>query len=88
MLTFLSIGAYIFIGYKGSVVKGLACALIITLVMGIFDASIGWEISKKLKANFGKHREKSLQLTLEQRLMSTFIFLIFFGFTGHLIAAI
>jgi Na+-driven multidrug efflux pump len=54
--------------------------------MGIFDATFGWEISKKLKANFGKHKDKSLRLTLDQRLLSTLLFSLFFGFIGYLIA--
>ena len=83
---FLSIASYTYIGFKGSLLSGLSAALILTLAMGIFDAIIGSEISVRLKANLGKHSEKILMMTLQQRLKSTLFFSLIFGFIGHLIA--
>lgn len=71
----LSFFAYTFTAYLVAEKTGYWTATLISVMLvGLFDATIGWKISQKLKANYGKYKEQTLKLTLAHRLLYTIFF--------------
>jgi hypothetical protein len=86
-LIIASLIAYTFTGYSVSEkTNSFTTALLSVILVGIFDATAGWAISQKLKANYGQWKEQSEKLTLEQRLFSCIIFSVFCTVLGHYLA--
>lgn len=83
-LTPVSFAAYVFIGYLASKGSQLSIALIVPVAVGIYDATIGWDIWMKLGAE--RERELHKDNPLVNRLALMIIFGLIFGYIGYLIA--
>ena len=56
--TVLSFIAYIGTGYLiAAKTNGALLTMIVVMLVGLYDATIGWIISQKLKANYGYSKE-------------------------------
>lgn len=60
----LSFATYTLIGYLVSGRTNLICAFIAVIVVGIYDATVGWDISLKLNANLGSLKDESLEMNI------------------------
>lgn len=83
-LTPVSFAAYVFIGYLASKESQLSIALLVPVAVGIYDATIGWDIWMKLGSE--RERELAKDNPLVNRLAAMIFFGLIFGFVGYLIA--
>jgi len=83
-LTPISFAAYVFIGYLASKGSQLSLTLLVPVAVGIYDATIGWDIWMKLGSE--RERELAKDNPLANRLAAMIFFGLIFGFVGHLIA--
>jgi len=86
LLTPFSIGIYIFIGYLLSWENSLGKILFCNALIGIYDGSIGWDLSTTLKAKTGLKQGPEKQRRLQQRIVIMVVFAGVFGCIGCLIA--
>lgn len=84
-LSVLSFSVYSFIGYSMGPRLGISIAILCSLVVGFFDATAGWKISKLLKANFGIPDEFLEKLTVQTNLTVMLFVAPFFSFSGYLL---
>ena len=56
------------------------------VLIGLYDAIIGWNVSMKLKPNTGKSKEQLIEVTEGQRIFVMTIIAAFFAFIGYMIA--
>lgn len=84
-LAILSIAIYTHIGYYISAKCGLSVALLVSLIAGFYDATVGWKISKGLKANYGLPEEDLERLTNTTNLTVMLFVAPFFAIIGHLL---
>jgi hypothetical protein len=73
------------VGYLGLNGAQLTTALICGVLVGVFDATIGWDLWMKFNPDLrmGENVSKS---TLQTRLMLMTVFAVVFGFLGHALA--
>jgi len=85
-LTPISLGIYLLIGYLISKEYGLIYALVGSCIVGVYDATAGWQLSVALKANTGLDDEHLEKITLSYRIIGMIGIAMVFGFIGHFIA--
>ena len=85
-LTPLSLGIYMLVGYQVSKEYGLIYAVISTCIVGVFDATAGWQLSAALKANTGLDDEQLEKISLGYRIFGMIGIAAVFGFLGHFVA--
>lgn len=85
-LTPLSLGIYMIVGYLVSKEYGLTYAIISACIVGVFDATAGWQLSVALKANTGLDDEQLEKISLGYRIFGMIGIAAVFGFLGHFVA--
>ena len=85
-LTPVSLAVYLLIGYFVSKDYGLYYAILSCCVTGLFDATIGWNLSLSLKANSGLTDEEIEKLTPYSRVAGMLGIASLFAFFGSLLA--
>ena len=85
-LTPLSLGIYMLVGYLVSKEFGLTYAVISACIVGVFNATAGWQLSVALKANTGLDDEQLEKISLGYRIMGMIGIAAVFGFLGHFVA--
>ena len=85
--TVLSFIVYIGTGYLIAVKTNSALlTMIVVMLVGFYDATIGWTISQKLKANYGNSKELAEKYTVAHRIFLCNLFSILCGFLGYYLA--
>jgi hypothetical protein len=82
--TILSFVAYVSVSYL--VVSGTHKALltmIVVMLVGLYDATVGFAIAQKLKANYDVSKEAMEKMTLTNRVSAVNIFAILCGIVGY-----
>ena len=85
-LTPLSLGIYMLVGYLVSKEYGLTYAIISACIVGVFDATAGWQLSVALKANTGLDDEQLQKISLGYRIFGMIGIAAVFGFLGHFVS--
>ena len=85
-LTPLSLLVYTLIGYFVAKNSNQNWAIFSACIVGLYDGTIGWKLSIALKANFGKYKEQTENMSLYSRIVTIIGLGIVFGFIGYLIA--
>lgn len=83
-LSILSYLVYIFLGYFVARKANLSTALLASLIVGFYDATVGWNLCKKLNANMGLESEQIKNLSTSKTLTIMLFMAPFFAFIGHL----
>src|SRR3954469_4269049 len=86
LLSPISFAIYTFIGFLISRDKPMDVALLCNILMGLFEATAGWYLLMKLKANTGGSEEQLVVMTEGQRTVLTTIIAGVFGIIGYMIA--
>jgi hypothetical protein len=85
-LSFLSFTVYILIGYYISPISGLSAAILSSLVIGFYDATVGWKLSVLCKAKFDLSKEDLKKMTPSTTLAVMLFMAPLFAFIGHLLS--
>lgn len=86
-LTPISIAIYIALSYLISKETGLGSALIACASVSIYDSIIGWELSKKFKANIGALlKEETENIPVHSRVFMMVLISTFLAFIGYWIS--
>ncbi len=86
--TILSILVYTSIAYFMFEKTNNSLATInVSLLMGFYDGSVGWIISKKLKANYGRRKELAEKMTIAHTILAAIIFSLACGCIGIYLAS-
>ena len=83
-LSILSYLIYILLGYFISSKSTLSTALLASLVVGFYDATVCWNLCIKLKANMGLEAEQIKNLNTSKTLTIMLFMAPFFAFIGYL----
>ena len=84
----LSLVAYTTIGFLVAANTGSALlTMTVVMLMGLYDAIVGWEISQKLKANHGYSKELMEKITIAHRILAGNLYAIVSGFLGYFLAS-
>lgn len=81
----IQFGLYTLVGYVGSNGSHLNTALICTILVSVYDATIGWDLWMKFNPDLSKDENVS-KSTLQNRLILMIVFAIVFGFIGYALA--
>lgn len=80
--TVLSFIAYVTIAYLVAEETNKALlTLVVTMLVGLYDGTVGWIIAQKLKANYNK--EIAEKFTIAHRVFTANLFSILCGFVGY-----
>lgn len=82
-LTVLSLLVYATIGGLVSTMHNLSLALAINLLLGFYDATVGWWIAMRLKANTGLPEEELSKMTPAYTLQIMLVMSVLFTLIGH-----
>jgi len=63
-------------------------AMIVVILIGLYDGRIGWIISNKLRADLGKHKEFLDKMTATQIASTTVLISIICGWIAILVASL
>jgi hypothetical protein len=85
-LTVLSLMVYTALGYFVASNYNAGAAIMSACLVGIYDATAGWNICTRLNANFGLSDEQIEQVTMPRRITTMLIMASAFGYIGSLIA--
>lgn len=85
-LSVLSFAVYIFAGYTVSKQGGLLLAIIVNLLLGLYDGTIGNQLAIALKANYMVKEEDKKYLSNHYSILSMMLFSPLLAFIGYLIA--
>ena len=83
-LSLFSYLVYILLGYFVSLKANLSSALLSSLIVGFYDATVGWNLCIKLNANMGLESEQVKNLSTSKTLTIMLFMAPFFAFIGHL----
>ena len=84
----LSLVAYTTTGILVATNTGSAfLTMIVVMLMGLYDAIVGWEISQKLKANHGYSKELMEKITVAHRIFAANLYAIVSGILGYFLAS-
>ena len=86
LLSPLSFAIYTFIGFLISRDKPMDVALLCNILIGLFEATAGWYLLMKLKANTGGTEEQLVVMTEGQRTLLMTVIAGVFGMIGYMIA--
>jgi uncharacterized membrane-anchored protein YitT (DUF2179 family) len=82
-LTFLSLAVYTMLGYYCASIVSIRMALLASLIVGTYDATVGFKLSKICKANLGEHKEEMEKITYAHSLMIMAIICPLFSGIGY-----
>ena len=85
-LSLFSFAIYLSIGYFVSKESGLYAALLVGIIVGFYDATAGWKISRVLQAHTGLTEEEAGRITYSTNLKIMLVVAPLFIFIGYLIA--
>ena len=80
----VSFAIYTVIAYLISKNNSVDVTVCCNILIGMFDATVGWNLSTKLKANIGGAEEQLIELTEEKRMIVTTIIASIFGIIGYM----
>jgi hypothetical protein len=86
LLSPISFAIYTFIGFLISKDKPMDVALLCNVLIGMFEATAGYYLLMKLKANTGGTEEQLVVLTEGQRTIVMIVIAGVFGMIGYMIA--
>lgn len=86
LLSPISFAIYTCIGYFISKNNSMDIAIACNILIGMFDAIIGWNVSIKLKANTGQAEGQLIEITEGQRIIAMAIIGSFFAVIGYMMA--
>ncbi len=64
----------------------VSIAIMINLIIAFYDATIGWKISRKLKAQTGLNDEQLQSMTFSSNLSDVVVVAMLFTYIGYLLA--
>jgi hypothetical protein len=82
-LTVLSLSVYTVLGYCIASKAGLNMVFIASLLVGFYDATVGFKLSKTLKANIQVPQEIESKITVSHALMIMLFIAPLFAFIGY-----
>ena len=82
-LSFFSILLYILLGAYLSETQGLSIAILVNLMIGFWDATIGWKLVKKIKPETGLSEEQLQKMSTSTNLTIMLFVSTFFTFIGY-----
>lgn len=82
-LSFFSILLYILLGAYLSETQGLSIAIMVNLMIGFWDATIGWKLVKKIRPETGLTDEQLQKMSTSTNLTIMLFVTIFFTFIGY-----
>jgi hypothetical protein len=82
----LSLAIYMLVGFMVSKEFGLTWAVISACIVGVFDATAGWQLSVALKANTGLDDEQLEKISLGYRIFGMIGIAALFGSLGYFVA--
>lgn len=85
MLSPVSFAIYTIVGYLVSKHSPIDITLCCTILIGMFEATAGWRLITKLKANTGGSEEQILEVTGEQRVLLNAVIGSVFGVIGFML---
>lgn len=84
----LSFLAYTFIGYLMSEkTNSMLTTMIVVMLIGFYDGTVGWKICQKLQANYGKNGELVSKITIAHAIFAGVMFSIVCGGIGIFLAS-
>ena len=86
LLSPVSFAIYTVIAYLVSKHHTIDITLCCNILLGMFDATAGWYLSFKLKANTGGTEEQVLEVTAGQRILLMAVIASVFGVIGYMLA--
>lgn len=86
LLSPISFGIYTLIAYLVSKQNSIDVVLACNILIGMFDAIIGWNVSMKLKANTGQAEGQLIEITDTQRILLMAIIGSVFGVIGYMMS--
>jgi hypothetical protein len=84
-LAILSFAIYTVLGGVISKTHGLIIALLVNMVIGLYDATIGWKLSRRLNANTGLSNDELKELTPSTNLTVMLAVSLLFTYIGYLL---
>lgn len=81
-----SYAVYVFVGYTVSRQDGLLMAIIIDLLIGLYDGTVGLKLALILDANYRLNEEEKDLLTTQVAVFSMMLIAPLMAFIGYLIA--
>jgi len=86
--TILSVVVYTYIAFSMSEkTNSWLATMIVTLLIGFYDGTVGWIISQTLKANYGKAKEFAQKMTFSHTITAAIIFSMVCGWLGIYLAS-
>jgi Flp pilus assembly pilin Flp len=82
-LSIISFILYLLLGYTVSSVAGLIMALLASLVVSFYDATVGWKLALWMKANTEMAEEELAKITPDRNLMVMLFIGPLFAIMGH-----
>jgi hypothetical protein len=86
-LTPISLIVYSLIGFYLGQKANLSTALISAALVGVYDATIGWTLAVNLKANFGRYRDQTVNMTLANRIFAMMLIALSCAYLGYQVAS-
>jgi len=83
----IAVLAYIFVGFYFANKVSLATCILVSCLVGIFDASAGWKLAIAFKANFKMSKEDMEKATLSSRIITMIIFSAACGYIGYFLGS-
>ena len=83
-----SLMLYVFVGAYVSRDVNFSAAILVNIALGFYDATVGWIISRKLKANTGLTEEQLEKVTISRNLKVMLAFAIIATIIGYVFAQI
>lgn len=69
-----------------SLTESKPAVLMLLLLLGFYDSTVGWKIAKKYKANYGKFNEMMEKMTVGQAVISGLVFAFVCAWVGIFLA--
>ncbi len=85
-LSFVSFGVYVLLGYFVSPKCGLNIGILSSLIVGFYDATVGWKLALKSKANFELSDDDIRMMTPSTNLAVMLVVSPLFAWIGYLLA--
>lgn len=84
----LSLTIYLVLGYLVAKHYGLYFGLVSSAIVGIYDGTVGWNLSQRLEANHGLSPEEIDKITLPSRIISMMGIATTLGSIGSFLSAV
>jgi hypothetical protein len=84
-LTVVSLAVYALLGYHAAAIAGIKMVLLAGFIVGTYDATGGFKLSKVCKAHLRIYGEEGKKITYEQALITMAVIAPLFSFVGYIL---